>query len=185
MLRELAVGLGHHHLVVRPGALVRGRASVVGHDQLRDPADEGQRVHVRLVPGLLLHVAERLAEHQSGVRQRGDKEVGLSDVPGHGVHHGQGRADPVHEHCLARFVLQRRHDVGGGGEPVEQFAVLRVAVFLPLTGRAQVFDPALLQREEPVVFHLFDDLGEMRVREVLGDGLAPVREELFDVRCRH
>lgn len=78
-------------------------------------------------------------------------------------------------------MLQRGHDVGCGGEPVEQVAVLRIAVFLPVAGTTQVFDPALLQREETVVLHRLDDLGKMCVGIIPGHGLAPVGEQLQDL----
>ena len=78
-------------------------------------------------------------------------------------------------------MLQGGDDIGGRGELVEAFAVLRITVFLPRTGSLQVFDSALLQGEEAVVLHLLDDLGEMRIRIFPGDGFALVREQLLDI----
>lgn len=44
-----------------------------------------------------------------------------------------------------------------------------------------LIDPALLQGEEPIVLHLLDDLGELRVRILPGYRFVLIREQVFGV----
>jgi len=127
--RLIAVGVGDHRL------------RIVGHDQLRHAADEGERARRRVKP-----IAHRLARRGAGVGVARRAQRGHEDVRARAVGQRDRRAGVVDEQLLAGAVDLAHRTLELLGEAPIVLAELRVAIGVALGVIGAVLLPQQHQR---------------------------------------
>jgi len=113
MVRELLIAGVHDPLDITPvGLMGRGRR-VIRHHDLRHPAEELERGHVRVEPRRGLHIRICAAQQRPRERQHRDEQYRPNHLTTDSVNDVHRVTDPIHEHRPPGLVAQHRDQVVG------------------------------------------------------------------------
>lgn len=137
------------HLRIEVTSLDHRHLGVVGHQQLRHAAEEGEGPVVRLDPVRELLGPRRQCKRQARAAHHRHEDVGTANFPSPAIDHDRNRvAGIVDEQLLAGLVLLAEHHILLAPPALVEFAQACVAVTVGMI--LPIFLPPQLQRQVAV-----------------------------------